>query len=94
MPRQDALSEPTKTTAGNLINKVKDYGIFIVPVGTVEQWLQSLSIQQQGKGWLIEILSELQKYSNEDMHGDDWQFILDISKWVTDPNRLGMSNTA
>ena len=90
----DALSEPTKTTAGNLINKVKDYGIFIVPVGTVEQWLQSLNIQQQGKGWLIEILSELQKYSNEDMHGDDWQFILDINKWVTDPNRLGMNNTA
>ncbi len=72
-------------------------GIFIVPVGELEQWLPQLAVPR-GKGkhqWIVKMLLRLGSNPQAPNYvspglGDVWRFLDTIEKWVVDPNRAGM----
>lgn len=75
----------------DVIDTVKKYGIFIVPVGELEQWLLNLDIVKDQKGiWLVEMLDAIQE-KNPDVKEDKiGKFIMDINTWISNSDRDGM----
>lgn len=90
-----ALNQIDKEVAENLISDIAKYGIFIVPVGEVENWLSHLNIEGQKTKWLIGTLEKLGSNPEDENYiqpseGDVWEFIENIGKWIKDPKRRGM----
>lgn len=84
------LPQNIRNAAFKLLDEVKVFGLFIVPVGAVERWLQNLGIKVQKKEkWIIEVLDGLDKHDIKPSEDDVWQFMNDINEWIKNPNRLG-----
>lgn len=70
------------------------YGIFIVPVGQLENWLAQLGVQGK-KTWVTEMLTRLGVQGSSvyvlPQTGDIWDFIRQVAHWLADPNRLGLN---
>ena len=84
----EALSGTDKERAENLLNTVKKYGVFIVPVGEVECWLNYL-YKADKRDWIENILDKLNEPSVMPTDKDVWKFINDINDWMEDTKRLG-----
>ncbi len=74
------------------------YGVFIVPVGELEDWLAPLGLQpppDDMKGqWLRKALDRLGQDRDSDTYvhpadGDIWDFMRSINAWILDPDREG-----
>lgn len=90
-----ALPPASKQVAENLIANAAEYGVFIVPVGEIELWLQYLGVTGSKTKWLSSIFEKMgtDKASSDYVHpkaGDVWDFIRSISKWIGDQNRKGI----
>jgi ABC-type polar amino acid transport system ATPase subunit len=76
------------------LSRLAEFGIFPVPCGQVENWLQPLGVIGHGSGWLVEVFARL---GNDDAspnyvqagNGDVWDFLDRIGLWVNDANRKG-----
>ncbi|HAU2042536.1 TPA: ATP-binding protein, partial [Legionella pneumophila] len=80
-------------TAQKFISDLAEYGIFIVPGGELESWLKSLNCSGHGPNWLIQVLTALGSDPANYIRpsdGDVWDFVFNIKKWLTDPNRKGV----
>jgi predicted ATPase len=97
-PKKDGihkLSSQDQESVRNFISNLSDYGIFVVPGGELESWLKNLGASGHSPKWLIDIFEkmgsdpEAQDYIKP-MDGDVWNFIKDVAKWISNPNRLGM----
>lgn len=71
------------------------YGIFIVPVGAVENWLQHWGIPSRKNMFIQRFLEKMEDRSivgtDEKMtSGDVWDFVGSISAWLKNPGRLGV----
>lgn len=53
----EGFAGENKVTASELINKVKEYGLFIAPVGELEGWM-NLGVKQKNR-WITEALTEV-----------------------------------
>jgi hypothetical protein len=53
----DALDEPTKSRAVQLLNRLKSMGIFVVPVGELESWAEVGT--RRKKAWIVLALQQL-----------------------------------
>ena len=78
----------------NLIKQLAEYGIFLVPVGELEQWLPRLT-RTGNESWLIktfEAMGENPDDTNylEPGNDDVWIFIEEIRSWLHNSNRLGI----
>jgi len=94
-----SLTGAYKTEAQNILNEFAAYGLFIVPIGELENWLKYLKIEQTAdkNEWLARAFeklgddissSEYEKPKKRDV----WNFIGHINDWLTDVNRNGVHN--
>lgn len=97
-PKKDGLGKlpsSVRESAQNLIHNLKEYGVFLVPVGELEMWLKKLEIDGKGPYWLIRIFKEMGSdpiSSNyvKPSKNDVWVFIREIASWVENPERKGV----
>ena len=91
----DGLDAGTRSVAEIMIRELKDYGVFVVPVGEVENWLTNLGVSKDKEGWIERIFNAMGSDPNQEGYvqpaaGDVWDFVRDIAKWTEDPHRKGM----
>jgi predicted ATPase len=91
----DLLGSADKEAAINLLERLSEYGLFVVPRGEIESWLRALGAGGHGPNWLIDVFEKM----GEDpanagyvrpVSGDVWGFIADVGRWLTNPNRKGI----
>ncbi|MBX8824470.1 hypothetical protein [Ochrobactrum sp. SFR4] len=91
------LSNDELEAAENLLNDLKTYGLFIVPHGEVENWLEYADAPRSKHNWLKKIF-ELMGHDPHDSNyirpqeGDVWDFLGKVSSWIKNPNRRGIPN--
>ncbi len=79
-----------------LVRELKEWGLFLVPVGELEKWLPSLNISSRTKrGWLYGLFEKLGSDPANSgyvrpIQSDVWEFVSQIGIWVSDRSRLGM----
>ncbi len=89
-----ALNGDDKKQAESFLSKLGEYGLFLVPNGELESWLQYLGVSGHGANWLYEIFKNMGSSDSDPSYlaaqnNDVWDFLDRIAKWVNDPNRLG-----
>jgi ABC-type cobalamin/Fe3+-siderophores transport system ATPase subunit len=82
-----------------LINELAIYGVFIVPLGELECWLQPQGLtppssRKEKKKWLAEAIDRLGWDPDDARYvrpaeGDIWDFLRKIAAWITNPDRKG-----
>jgi len=80
------LSIKGKKIANNLIETLGRYGIFVVPYGALESWL-NLSKNIKKDKWITETLEKMGQTSTDSNFlkpstGGIWKFISNINRWV------------
>lgn len=90
-----SLPNDEKEAAENLLNQLKEYGLFVVPNGELECWLKNLEASGHGPKWLVEIFEKMGENPDLDDYvkpktGDVWDFIGSIKKWASSVNRKGI----
>ena len=97
MKTQSIYSLPpgVKEAAEDLLQQLSEYGLFVVPNGELESWLQQLEVSGHGPEWLVKIFEKMGE--NPDMpdyikpeDGDVWDFMGGIKKWTAAVNRKGI----
>ena len=81
--------EDVRIIAIELIEKLKNYGIFIVPCGELEYWLEECNVSSANKNtWLEQIFDKIGQSSEDtnfvypNLDNDVWKFMEDIAKWL------------
>lgn len=81
-------------TANDLLDRLKEYGLFLVPVGELESWGKGKYPRKSGSSadWVRNLFEEIKKDDTLLRPTDDdiWSFLEDISIWVNDPKRKGV----
>ena len=91
----DILAPSDKEACNNFLEKLKEYGIFIVKKGELESWLKPLGATGHGPSWLIEIFGLMGENPDAGEYikpeaGDVWDFIGEIKSWIENPNSKGI----
>ncbi|PYP85547.1 MAG: ATPase [Candidatus Angelobacter sp. Gp1-AA117] len=91
----DLLSGEDKEAAKNLLQRLAEYGLFVLPKGELESWLPQLGVNGHGPNWLVNIFEKMGEDPNNSEYvkpgsGDVWDFIATLKRWLTDPNRKGI----
>jgi hypothetical protein len=89
------LSGAEKQAAEDLLNQLKQYGIFVVLGGELESWMMGLGATGHGPSWLIDVFERMgEDPGNADYvrpcTDDVWAFVRDIRSWLVDPARKGI----
>lgn len=91
------LDEGNKTYFDTLelLKFLDEYGLFVVPIGELENWIPELSNQENRKlKWDKSVFNILQYPSKDHFETDSefniWKFIYKLSEWINDPNRKGV----
>lgn len=84
----EALDPINKLIANTLINDLRTYGIFIVPVGELESWLANLGSYGKGVNWLVSVFSKMGQPGTTGYllpkDDDVWKFLDDVSNWINE----------
>lgn len=89
------LSTGDKEAAKNLLEKLSEYGLFVIPSGELESWLPNISATGHGSVWLIDIFEKMGEDSDSPDYvkptdNDVWNFIGEIKKWLVNTSRKGI----
>jgi hypothetical protein len=89
------LGASEREASENLLNELRQYGIFVVPGGELESWMKSLCVSGHGPAWLINIFERMGEDPNNANYvrpntDDVWAFLRDIRNWLVDPSRKGI----
>ena len=89
------LTDEEREAAENLLNQMKEYGMFIVPNGEVERWLPDLDIDRRKYKWLRSIFDCMGNEPATDTYltpsnEDVWAYVNEIGNWLKSPNRRGI----
>lgn len=89
------LNGANRQAAEDLLDQVKQYGIFVVQSGELESWMKDLGASGHGPSWLIEIFERMGEDSSRSNYvrpsaSDVWSFVQQIRGWLVDPNRKGI----
>ncbi|MDH1308329.1 ATP-binding protein [Pseudomonas fulva] len=98
MKRQGGLAileGADKQASEDLLEQLKQYGIFVVPNGELESWMAHLGARGHGPMWLVDIFERMGANPSSDNYvkpGDDdaWAFVNEIRKWLMEPKRKGI----
>ena len=91
----EILQNGDKEALTNLFEKLAEYGLFVVPGGELESWLNHLEATGHGPNWLIQIFEKMGEDpssgdythpSNEDV----WSFVGRIKIWFFNQMRKGV----
>ncbi len=79
----------------NLFEKLCEYGLFVVPGGELESWLEHLGASGHGPNWLIEVFEKMGEDPTSEGYvlpgeGDVWEFLSQIRLWFANQRRKGM----
>jgi hypothetical protein len=89
----DAVSEQDRPVVDTFLVDLHRYGIFVVAVGQLENWLPSLGVRKSPT-WLAEILRRLGTQGSSTYitpgSGDVWAFMEAVAAWTDDPGRAGV----
>lgn len=89
------LQRERREECQNLLERLAEYGIFVVPDGGVESWLSYLDVEASKKNWLPQVFDVMRSDPAEDGYirpenDDVWRFVKKIAGWVGDEQRRGM----
>lgn len=94
------LTKPEMRQLHEILDLCAKYGVFVVPVGELEDWLAPLGLKRRRdkSKWLRQALERLGCDPTADDYvwpseGDIWGFIRRIVAWVEDPARSGTNPT-
>lgn len=94
------LTGTEKKIFAKLRSFLAEYGIFLVPVGELENWLTPLGLQpcSDKTKWLHKALDRLGQDPESETYvrpdeGDIWEFMRSVNAWILDPDREGTSPT-
>lgn len=88
------LEADDKEALDSLLDQLRAYGIFVVPIGEVESWLRGLGISAGKDVWLTAIFERMRSdpfepdYVRPDAD-DVWGFVSRLAQWTADPLRKG-----
>jgi hypothetical protein len=79
----------------NVLNQLKQYGVFVVARGELESWLSNLRVEGHGPNWLVKMFDALGADPDaadyvDPGEGDVWSFLEEIRVWARDSNRRGI----
>ncbi|WP_260735490.1 ATP-dependent nuclease [Tunturiibacter lichenicola] len=91
----EAFDQFEKESARNLLNRLAEYGLFVVQNGELESWLKDLNVTSHKSDWLVDMFEKLgEDYSTSHYVkpgiNDVWAFITAIRGWFSDTERRGM----
>jgi hypothetical protein len=91
----EGLDKPSQQSLTDFISWLKTYGIFVVPVGELENWLGTLSVTGKAPQWVVKVFEKmgsdpLAADYLKPTEGDVWDFLRDIAFWINDPLRQGI----
>jgi len=89
------LTEGDREAATNLLERLREYGLFVVPHGELESWLTHLGATGHSPAWLISIFEKMGEdpatHSYVKPTDDDvWAFLGQVKRWLTNPSRKGI----
>lgn len=89
------LKAGDKQAAEDLLEQLKQYGIFVVPNGELESWVTHLGAKGHGPMWLVDVFERMgadPTSGNYIKPGNDdaWAFLNEIRKWLMEPKRKGI----
>lgn len=90
-----ALDSPTKQAAEDFIQRLEEYGIFVVPVGELEGWLKELNATAHAPYWLTQVFEKMGSDPADAEYvkprsDDVWDFMKGVAKWISNPLRKGI----
>jgi len=90
------LNDADCLRAHRLLDDLAVYGLFIVPVGDLESWLNDLQVKGHAARWLIGIFTRIAALQETEHPlqpgGDDvWVFVDRVATWINNPRRGGMA---
>lgn len=89
------LPDAEREACANFFGQLAEYGIFVVPTGEVESWLQALPIERGKSTWLSTVFEAMGEDPSSPSYirpakGDVWDFMGTIANWVSNPKRKGV----
>jgi hypothetical protein len=90
------LGREDRTRADTLLAGLREYGLFVVPVGELECWLTELEVGGHGPEWLTEIFRRMGTDPTAPEYlrpgrGGVWRFLQWVAEWIGNPMRRGMA---
>ena len=91
----ELLNGQDKEAANNLLDKLSEYGLFVVRNGELESWLKQLDASGHGPGWLIEVFEKMGEDPEQGTYlkpseDDVWQFLFKMKQWFSSPSKKGI----
>jgi len=92
----NALTGSERASAEGLIKAFAQHGVFFVPNGELEGWMQASGAKRSDKAkWLLEVFAYMG--ADPDLPGylkpsddDVWSFVSELKTWIDNPLRLGI----
>ena len=81
-------SESLKKFIGDL----GDYGLFLVPVGELEDWLPNINKDFKKNQWIVKAFEEIENQGSNIINNNISDFMNKISQWCYRAERKGMPN--
>ena len=91
----DLLDDEHQEAADNLLQKLAEYGLFVVRGGELESWLRDLGVTGHGPDWLISIFKKMGENPDKKAYVkpkdiDVWKFISQIKNWLEKSDHKGI----
>ena len=79
----------------NLLQRLREYGLFVVRDGELESWLPELGAVGHGPTWLVDVFEKMGEDPEDTSYlrpsaGDVWLFLSEIKDWLSNPRRKGI----
>jgi energy-coupling factor transporter ATP-binding protein EcfA2 len=89
------IGSGSREAAEQLLGNLREYGIFVVPVGEVECWLRGLNVRVNKADWAAAMLDRLGAddapgTEAQPGSGDVWAFVRSVAQWLRARHRKGM----
>lgn len=90
-----SLKPEERESCQSLLDQLSSYGIFVVPNGAVESWLDYLGVSASKQNWLPAIFERMKTDPDdpdyvEPATKDVWKFLAKVASWVSQDDRRGM----
>lgn len=90
------LQGDERAACQNLFDQLANYGIFVIPNGELESWLNNFGVSGHGPSWLMKIFERMGNNSEDidyikPFEGDVWEFIEKIAKWSKGTNNFHLA---
>ncbi|MGN5191483.1 ATP-dependent nuclease [Aeromonas veronii] len=91
----EILDGQDRDALNDLLSQLNEYGVFVVPGGELECWLKFLGATGHGPAWLISTFEKMGEDPDDQNYvqpteDDVWEFMANVKRWLTNPNRKGI----